>query len=566
MALRSRHWSFVLATALLAIGGTLEAADTAYLRPNDRVLCCGDSITAPGTYQKYVHEVVQALYPDSTIALINLGSGGKSAEFGVSAIQRYNQAPAPSVALFMFGVNDTGWSQADADKKVATFAASLQNAVTAAQEKNLSLIFLRETHFAHGANPAADAFELMATGMLDRLQAAQTTFAAAHQVPIIDVRGACQRALDRAWAKDPAYEFTPDIIHPTPPGQAAMAGEILRACGAGLPLSPVAGPRGPLHLTPATDLTLALADAAGTIKPDGAIPLTVAVKNQATTDEDGTLVVVIAGQKFTKSIRVKAGSDETATFALPATALTSRCDTTPVYMAFVGERRFAADSTLLFYSHIQPVATTPLALSAASFVNLGSEAAPRTCPVTDIRVARTGEVFTIDFTWADTTPVMAQAGIKDFFGAPIATRLNLKARDGQPCDAVECLLDLRPVAAIGRWTSNIDANPAGILRVGVYQEVVDGKSVAKVITEPEQPADVASLTSLGEKRYRLSVHAKAAGPCVGFSMRVTDNTEFKAASTPVFLLAGYPQYAGKDPMTFVQLGGNEDGILYRLGY
>ena len=566
MFFHPHNWNFLLATALLAIGSTLKAADTAYLRPDDQVLCCGDSITAPGTYQKYVHEVLQALYPDNTIALINLGSGGKSAEFGVSSIQQYNQAPAPTVALFMFGVNDTGWNPADADTKVATQAAALKNAVTVAQEKQLSLILLRETHFAHGANPAPDAFEVKVTALLDQLQAAQTAFAAAHQIPIIDVRGAYQRALERAWAKDPAYEFTPDIIHPTPPGQAAMAGEILRAFGAGLPLGPAAGLRGPLHLALATDVTMSLSDATDIIKSGGAIPLTVVVKNQATKDEDGTLVVVVAGQKFTKPIKLKAGSGETATFMLPAATLAGRYDVTPVYMAFVGQQRFAADSTLFFYSRIQPAATTPVTFSAASFVTSSPQTPPRTCPVTDIRVTRTGELCTIDFTWTDTTPVMAQAGVKDSFGVAVPTMLNLKARDGQPCDAVEFLLDLRPGVALGRWTSNIDANPAGILRVGVYQERVDGKPVAKVITEPAQPADVASLKSLGEKRYRLSVQAKSDSPCVGFSMRVTDNTELKTASTQVFLLAGYPTYAGKDPMTFVQLGTNEDGIFYRLGY
>jgi len=74
----------MLPAALLAVCGTTAIADTAYLRPNDQVLCCGDSITAPNTYQKYVSEVLKALYPDNTIELINLGSGGKSADFGVS--------------------------------------------------------------------------------------------------------------------------------------------------------------------------------------------------------------------------------------------------------------------------------------------------------------------------------------------------------------------------------------------------------------------------------------------------------------------------------------------------
>jgi len=197
---------------------------------------------------------------------------------------------------------------------------------------------------------------------------------------------------------------------------------------------------------------------------------------------------------------------------------------------------------------------------------LHPEITPRTCPASDISVLRSGENFTIDFTWNDTTPVWAQPGFKDFLGNIVNAPLNMNAREGQACDAVEFFLDLRPMESIGRWTSNIDANPPGILRLGVYQELVEGKPIAKFITHPILPADAVTLTTQCEHRYRLSVRAKAAGPCAGFSMRVTDNTILKTDSTPAFLLAGYPQYLGKDPMAFIQMSESEEGVLCRLGY
>lgn len=561
-----RRWRILMQTVLLSAACGGVSAENAYLRPDDQLLTCGDSITSPGTYQAYMSEVLKALYPDNSIAMINLGSGGQGAPFGVASIKGYKGPTASHICLFMFGVNDTGWNQSNADAKIATFVDSLQQAVDLAKERQLSLIFLRETHFSHGANPPQDAFERMVTGMLDKLQAAQTALAAENQIPIIDVRGGYQRALERAWAKDPACEFTPDIIHPTPPGQAAMAGEILRALGAGLPLGTGGGQRGEMHLTPSADLSMSLADATDITSPDGTVALTVTVKNTTNRVEEGTLTVVVAGTRFAKEIKLPAMGDETIEFTLPMTALTNRFDVTPVYMAFVGQRRFAADSSLFFYSRIQPAKKTPVTLSSASFVTLKPEQNPRICPVTDIRVVRDGEGFTIDFTWNDTTPVMAKKGVGNYCGVPIPTPINMNARDSQPSDAVEFFFDLRSADAIGRWTSNIDANPAGILRVGVYQELLDGKPVAKVMTEPALSADVANLSILSENRYRLTVKAKPEGPCTGFSMRVTDNTELKTDSTLVFLLPGYPQYAGKDPMTFIQLGTNDDGILYRTGY
>jgi len=555
----------ILAQAILlsAVCNSVIAGN-AYLRPNDRVLCAGDSITAPGTYENYVQETLRILYPEANVTFVNLGSGGKGADFGVNSLV-LTKEPA-TLALFMFGVNDTGWRPINLDEKVAKFVSELKKAVAVAQSKQYPLIFLRETHFGHGANPAPDAFEVKVTGVLDKLEEAQSVFAAEQGIPMIDVRGAYHRALEKAWAKDPAYEFTPDIIHPAPAGHAAMACEILSAFGAGLPLSPAEGSRGALQIQRAKDMTLSLTDAVNVIAPDGTIPFSVAVQNQGGKEEEGKLLVVLAGQKFEKRLHLKAGCTTKASFALPSSALVNRYDTTSVYMAFAGKERFVADGGLFYYSRIQAAGKTPYSLTSSSFSTLHPEKAPRICPVSDIHVQRSGESFTIDFTWNDTTPVFAQPECKDYAGNIVTAPLNLNSRDGQSCDAVEFFLDLRSVESIGRWTSNIDANPPGILRLGVYQELVDGNPVAKILTQPAMSADAVTLTPQGEHRYHLSVRAKAVGPCAGFSVRVTDNTIFKTDSTQVFLLEGYPQYLGKEPLTFVQLSEKEEGILYRFGY
>lgn len=553
----------LLQAALLSAFCGEVTAGNAYLHPNDRVLCAGDSITAPGTFQKYVEEKLALLYPEANITFVNLGSGGKGAEFGVKSLEM-NKEPG-TLALFMFGVNDTGWRPTNPDEKVVAFVSELKKAAAVAQSKKYPLIFLRENHFGHGANPAPDAFEVKVTGIMDRLQEAQAAFAAEQGIPMIDVRGTYHRALEKAWAKDPAYEFTPDIIHPAPAGQAAMACEILSAFGAGLPLSSGES-RGSLQIQRSKDVTLSLADAVNVIAPDGMIPVNVAVQNQSSKAEEGKLIVLVAGKKFEKNLKLKPENATKASFTLPAAELKGRYDVTPVYMAFVSKDDFAADGGLFYYSRIQPAAKTGVVMNASSFGTLHPEKTPRVCPVNDIRVQRSGETVVIEFTWNDSTPVYAQPGFKDSLGAIVDAPLNLNARDGQPCDAVEFFLDSRPVESIGRWTSNIDANPSGVMRLGIYQELVDGKPVVKFLTQPLQASEAVTLTSQGEQRYRLSVRVKAAGPCVGFSARITDNAVFKTDSTQVFLLEGYPQYRGKDPMTFVQLGEAQEGVLYRFGY
>jgi len=130
---------------------------------------------------------------------------------------------------------------------------------------------------------------------------------------------------------------------------------------------------------------------------------------------------------------------------------------------------------------------------------------------------------------------------------------------------VEILLDQRPASAIGRPTANADANPEGVLRIGVCFVQADGKPVVRAISSPEVPAEALSLVPAGLDAWTLKVKCAPAGPCLGVSMRVTDNTEFKFAATPLFWLTGH-RGTGQEPMGFVQLGAQDAGVLYRIGY
>ncbi|HUW31997.1 MAG TPA: GDSL-type esterase/lipase family protein, partial [Planctomycetota bacterium] len=271
----------------------LCAAETSYLRANDEIVCVGDSVTAAGVYVQQVQDVLQALYPDGGIRLVNIGSGGKTVDAGAVILDTYLRDHRPTLALFMFGVNDTGWSDRDAERKEQAFAAALAKAAEVAAAKDLPLILLKESHFSHGKDPAPDAFENKVNAMLDRLFAVQDKFAAERGIRLIDVNGTYRRALAVAWAKDPAYEFSPDIVHPNSAGHSAMAVEILRALGAGLPLALADGPRGPLHIKPAPDISFASTNHAGTAergsRARGGATITLEVKNGRAKAENGTL-------------------------------------------------------------------------------------------------------------------------------------------------------------------------------------------------------------------------------------------------------------------------------------
>jgi lysophospholipase L1-like esterase len=556
------HISSLVSILSTLAAASVSAAETAYLRPGDVIVCVGDSVTAAGVYDGFLQAILDRLYPEAGIRVVNRGEGGKSADAATGLLDSALKTERPTLATFMFGVNDTRWSAGDEEAKAEAFVAGLTAAVDLAEKNRVVPLLLRESHFSHGQAP--DAFVAMVNGVLDRLMAAQDAFAAERQIPVIDTQGAYKRALAAAWGADSRYEFSPDIVHPNSPGHAALAGEILRALGAGLPLAAATGDRGPLRLAAPDDLTIDFAAAAGVLKTNGTLAVPVTLDNRSARPEKGTLRLCFADLMIEMPVAVAAGAVATVTFEMPLAKLRAERRVWPLYAAFCGEKRFTAAGTLFFHSRLRPAGAAPAVFSATDFQSAAATDA-RTCPVTNVAMRRSGAELTVDFTWSDKTIVTAKAGFKNRFGQDIPTMLDLNNRDGQPCDAVEFLLDQRPVNAIGRPTANADANPEGILRIGVCFVEENGKPVARVLSLPELPAGALSLVTAGPEAWTLTVKCVPAGPCLGVSMRVTDNTEFKYAATPLFWLTGH-RGTGQEPMGFVQLSERDPGVLYRIGY
>ena len=240
---------------------TVQSAESAYLRPGDVIVCVGDSVTAAGVYDGFLQVMLDRLYPGAGIRIVNRGQGGQTASSAAGLLNSAVKTEQPTLATVMFGVNDTRWSAADVEAKVVAFVAGLTAVADLAETNNVVPLLLRKSHFSHGQAP--DEFAAKVNGVLDRLMAAQDAFAAKRKIPVIDTQGAYKRALAAAWAADPRYEFSPDIVHPNSAGHAAMAVELLRALGAGLPLAEPKGERGPLRLAAPDDLTIEFTPAAG---------------------------------------------------------------------------------------------------------------------------------------------------------------------------------------------------------------------------------------------------------------------------------------------------------------
>lgn len=547
------------ATAVTAAFGEEEAV-TSYLRPGDHIVFIGDSITEIGHYGDMVQRALTTAYPDAGIKAVNHGSGGKTASGGITLLNHY-LGSKPTIVCVMFAVNDTKWSAGGEDAKAAEFAANLEKFVGMAEMNGFDLVFIRESHFSH--NAYADPWVAGLNKVVERLLDEQDRVAAKHGIPVIDAYGAYIKGLAKAWAQDPRYEFTPDVVHPLLPGSAAMAGEILSAFGVGLPLGDKK--RGPLNLQPDTSVKIQVLPETGICPEDAGIPLRVRVSSLTQNPVKGSLMCV-AGPWQTVSEAAAQGFDSAILkMILPMKSVTERVACDPVHALFTTGARVATAQGLLHVSRIVDIAKSPYKVSASSLHPFQHPAGKDGPPLENVSVTQTGEGIETSFRWKDKTPVPASTnGFKNRFNIPVETPVDLKSRPGgQPCDVVEFMFDLRPEATTGRYTAGADSVPDGVVRIGVYLTKKNGNHEAAVLTEPASFAGKVDLKTTDSGAYKLTLLERPAGYTFGFTTLVTDASEYKVGAGVLYHLTGSVPL---DPIDFVRLGRGIAGSFYRIGY
>ena len=554
----------LIACCLLVLLATGGWAQRAFLRAGDEIVCLGDSITAQGVYEHDLQQVLDAVYPGAKIHVVPHGIGGTRSDAGVGELADYLRDHQPTVVTVMFGVNDTGWNSADPEKKIIPYLDGLRKTIALARQHGMPVLLLKETTFSH--NAVWSAGDAGIAECLDTMLAAEQRFAAENQVPLIDVYGAYRRGLSAAWTADPRYEITPDFVHPTSPGHAVIAGALLQALGAGLPLAEAE--RGPLHVANAGVVAVDTLDTTAiteqsVAKSPAAIHLPLRVRNLTGAPVSGELCCTVGTSVKRQAVSLPAWGSAVVAFSCMDTALPGRWDVLPLFAAFITPTSYDAAEAPLCYSRAAAIEKTPLAANGEDFALL--QGPKRPCPVTALSVARQGKRIVVDFTWDDPHIVPAQPGaFKDLGGPDAATlALNLNSHDGQPCDAVEFLFDTRPPAALARCTSNWDSNPLGVARLGVF---FDDQQRIALQTLPTLADGAATITALGDKRYRLQ-YSPPAQPLCGFNVFVTDVDTFGRNNTTraYYRLTGKPGVV-TEPASYLLLGTARPMLFYRLGY
>ncbi len=203
------------------------------LRPGDRIVCIGDSITAdPDGYVALCRDVIQRAYPEAGIELINAGFAGQTAAEMALRFQRDVLSRTPTWVTISAGTNDaaravTGQEPEQMQESQRAFERMCALAETAGIRIALCTPTAFEDHWQHGSAQQANKLLSVLTEWLEELAAARGHLL----VPMFEM---CRRAhAGGGRTNEAAVRLTTDGVHMTPQGRYLMALTMLAALGVG---------------------------------------------------------------------------------------------------------------------------------------------------------------------------------------------------------------------------------------------------------------------------------------------------------------------------------------------
>ena len=199
------------------------------LKPGDRIVAIGDSITQAGGYLKDVDAVLTATYPELKIPpIVNVGIGGQKAEDLIKRFQKDVVDRKPAVVTISIGINDV-WHRAGMphDPRVlADYWANVSKMVDMAQSAGIRVILLTPTVIHE--DPDRDANKRLRIYV-----EAERQIARERKCSLVDLHRMFLAAIARRPADVPNKEqwLTSDGVHMKPLGDALMAIGVLRGLG-----------------------------------------------------------------------------------------------------------------------------------------------------------------------------------------------------------------------------------------------------------------------------------------------------------------------------------------------
>ena len=236
---KTHYRAALVLLSLLATGALAEPV----LRPGDRVVFFGDSITALGDYTRLAMSYVTMREPGATITFLrNTGLAGDTAPGGGKRLANDVLSQQPTVVAICFGMND-GRIPPFTPQMAETFMAGMSNLVATLTTAHVRVVLL--TPGCVDPDTAPRWFQKpgepeQCNAMLGRLAAAVKALAARENLPVADIHSAMLDAMAKGKAASPQWTMIPDGIHPDTVGAAVMAYALVGALGYTGPVSSLA--------------------------------------------------------------------------------------------------------------------------------------------------------------------------------------------------------------------------------------------------------------------------------------------------------------------------------------
>lgn len=236
-----RHHGIHLVAIVILLTTVAHAADVPATQPRPiqcaRVVVFGDSISFDNGKKKWTHWTA-ALKNRFDLTLINAGVGGDTTEKALARIDNEVLKKRPEIVLISFGMNDHVMRAVDKPNvPLDQYEANLVTMVEKIRAAGATPVFVTtnyifegdvkdtsKKYYSHRHDPAFYANVGGAQKWLDRYIDAMRSVAKKLDVPVADVRKACD-------AHDPKV-FTSDGVHPAELGQtvyAQVVGDLLEA-------------------------------------------------------------------------------------------------------------------------------------------------------------------------------------------------------------------------------------------------------------------------------------------------------------------------------------------------
>lgn len=217
---------FAVALALLG-PAPADCPKDLQLKPGDKIVAIGDSITGQGGYMRDIDAVLTQQYPDLKIQrVLNRGISGQKSE---DLVERFNKdviKQKPAFVTISIGINDV-WHRLKKphdEKVLVAYKANVGQMVDAAQKAGIKVILLTPTLYQEDPNSEGNKRLVMYVE-------AEKQIAAEKKCGLVDLHAMFLAALKHRPEGQKGNFLTRDGVHMKPLGDAIMATAMLRALG-----------------------------------------------------------------------------------------------------------------------------------------------------------------------------------------------------------------------------------------------------------------------------------------------------------------------------------------------